>query len=665
MGETENLQSHGKVVFSAEQLDILTGLLVRYLTRGNISWLATSVLGKLADQEAGNDVGDHVEFARRIVGVMNDAGKIPDAIVKLREHTHANARLMVALKHFLAGEVVTDSALQAIFNEYEPFVSSKKFQEYYPRVLRAVCAIGLGKPTNAIVGSGFLIAPDLVMTNFHVLETFLNVDPATRTVTANGPGKEMFFFFDYLSAPTPDVPPVGSPGSLVVNAADNWLVGAREMLKGDGTPLSQPVVNNEYDYAIVRLSKRVGALSAHKGGGGRRGWLDLPKEQIDTMGNKRIFVFQHPQAAPQQWDMGDFVQLDPTGTRVWYHVNTAHGSSGGCALDIDGQLYALHNAEVDTGANGPPEKKLNQGVRMDKIAEDLKTVAPAVLEAQPDTTDSVLYWSLSDDPKNLSPIIGRATFRNDIIEMLAPDVERVMVVRGPHNSGRRYSIRLLRHALGIRVPIVEFSPKDLQSLEPKRFLRVLINELSLTGVSSTDIPEVLSTENISRWLRLDLPTWLRDRLAEDEKKNPSRYPAWIVINTVMPKDERLLWADNLKDCVVALVGAHDPGQPNIEIPQLRWLFLASATENLPTGSVKQREEDLSNDTYADDFAACIALAYRSVDRDASLPELFLRNSANDRLRLNEAFPEAQRLAPRQALAESVLNLIKSDPNAGD
>jgi hypothetical protein len=39
-----------------------------------------------------------------------------------------------------------------------------------------ICAIALGTPTNDIVGSGLLIGPDLVITNFHVLETFLQTD---------------------------------------------------------------------------------------------------------------------------------------------------------------------------------------------------------------------------------------------------------------------------------------------------------------------------------------------------------------------------------------------------------------------------------------------------------------------------------------------------------
>lgn len=650
------------VTFTPEQLDSLAKLLVASLTRGNIVWLATSVLGMDAEKLAGNETGDPEAFARRIVQEMNDVGKIPEAIGRLREQTHTNARLTVTLKSFLRGDdLMTDAQLQGLINEYEPFVSSQKFAEYFPKVMRTVCAVALGNPSNEIVGSGFLIAPDLVMTNFHVLETFLDIDEATNKVKANGPGNQIFFFFDYLSAPAPDMPPTASP---LVTAADDWLVYARASLQGDGTATCKPIKHNEYDYAIVRLARRVGALSVRKGGGGRRGWLELPKEKIETLGERRILVFQHPEAAPQQWDIGDFVQLDQTETRVRYSVSTAHGSSGGAALDSTGQLFALHNAEVKTAPTAAG-KKLNQGVRIDKIVEDLKAMAPAVLEIGPEAADSRLFWSLSDDPKNLSPIIGRTGFRDTIVEMLSSNVERVLVVTGPPASGRRYSIELLRHTLGMRVPIVEFSATDLQTREPKQFLEDLIKGLGLE-VLGQSIPDVLPTENVSRWLRLDVPSWLRDRLAEDEQENRFKYPAWIVVNTIMPKGEPFPWRGDLKDCMAALVGAHDPGQPNIPIPQLRWLFLCSPGETLPTGGVKQREEDLAKDNkYDDDFAACFQLAYSSVDKEASLKDFVLKNLANLQMRSNQALPESDRQPSRKMLAGVVRDLINEDPLAKD
>jgi hypothetical protein len=163
------------------QLDNLASLLASSLNRGNLIWLASTVLGRNVQEEAGNDIGDISALAGRMIATLNEADRVGDAISLLRQEAHPNGYLAFALNRILAGQSLDDSeALQQFVNKHEPFLRSSTFQESLARVSRAVCAIGLGKPFNEIKGSGFLIAPDLVMTNYHVLETFLKVDEAGK-----------------------------------------------------------------------------------------------------------------------------------------------------------------------------------------------------------------------------------------------------------------------------------------------------------------------------------------------------------------------------------------------------------------------------------------------------------------------------------------------------
>ena len=633
-----------------EQLDDFAKLLAKSVSPGNILWLATSVVGQPIEQKVGNEVEKPDRAARRLLQIIQDAGKIADAIRVLREQAHTNAWLMVGLKRLVDGEKLSDDNLQALVNDYEPFLSSKSLQENLPRVLRTVCAVALGPPINSIVGSGFLIAPDLVMTNFHVLETLLDVDPGSNIVSRKptAHGKDIYFFFDYLAAPAPNVPP---EAGLAVTAADDWLVYARNRLKGDGTD-HQAAVTTEYDYAVVRLARRVGDLSARKGGGNKRGWLQLPTEGIEVFTKKRIIVFQHPQKAPQQWDIGDYEKMDQSGTRVWYQVSSAHGSSGGAAVDKDGRLFALHNAAVEVSDVAVAGMKLNQGIRIDKIIADLAVEAPSVLDTPPNLDEGQLFWSLTDDPKNSSPIIGRTKFRELVEDMSAPNAERVLVVTGPAESGRKFSIDLLRHTVGLR-PVVTFSPGDLEAMEPVQFLETLVGDLKVLGLGGKEMPKGLATESESRWVP-DLGVWLRERMAEDEKRNPTKYPAWVVINMVVAAGARISWATNLSDCVAALCGAHDPGQAQIDIPQLRWLFLAEPTSVLPVSGVKQLEEDLSNyGTFEQDFADCLALARSAIDKQApEQDEITLKGMARW---IQKYKPET--LPLRKALANAVREII--------
>lgn len=643
--------------FTTTQLNAFASLLQRSLTPGNINSLASAVLGMPADKLVGNSIANPTDFVRQIVDEMNSRGKIAEAISKVREQTQANTRLMVALTALLRGEELTDENLQKLVNEYEPFLSSKAIQDYLPKLLKTVCAVAVGTPSNEILGTGFLIGPDLVMTNYHVLETYLDLD--NGKVKANGPGNQIFFFFDYLSTPMPDVPPTQLSGVQCVTAATDWLVHGRYKLDGDGTPNQKPLVNKEYDYVVVRLAAPIGERSSQMGGGGTRGWLELPTGQIDTLGSKKILVFQHPQKAPQQWDVGDFVQMDQTQSRVWYRVSTAHGSSGGAAIDSQGRLYALHNASVVNAPGAPAHDKLNQGIRIDWIADDLKAEVPTVLSEKIPAQDSALHWSLTNDRANLSPIIGRTSFREVVLGMQQPDSFKVLVVRGDPGCGRKYSVDLLRRTLGVGVPVAVFSPSDLEGLEPMAFLKALGTELSFSKDNIPDPPEALTTENLSRWIQKDLPKWLLERLESDQKNHSSKYPAWVVINTIKASNDRLLWANNLEDCIAALVGAHDPGTIGVEIPQLRWLFLASMTEVLPTGGVPQNEDDLTKQTdYTTEFAACFQLAYRALMNEEPMRFDELQFTAELKMEAEALKPQKEQLPNRKLLSTLVVQMIK-------
>ena len=609
LGNTEPTRSMDQI-----QLDNLARLLASSLNRGNLIWLASTVLGRDVLEEAGNDIGDVSALARRMVAALNEADRVADAISLLRREAHPNSYLAFGLNRILAGHSLDDAeALQQFVNKHQPFLCSSTFQESFGRVSRTVCAIGLGRPFNEIRGSGFLIAPDLVMTNYHVLETYLKVDE-TGKIEANAPGDQIFCYFDYLSTPAPDVPPGKSRhASIPVQAAENWLVHARKSLPYDGTANSPKEVNREYDYVIIRLEKAIGNRPARRGGGEERGWLALPTAIDVLTTNVRVIVHQHPGAAPQHFDIGDYVRLDPSSTRVWYSVSTARGSSGGAAVDSEGHLFALHNAEVEGTAGG---KRLNQGVRIDKIAQDIAGAAVFLGVGTPPESSSSQFWSLNDDATNPEPILGRGAFRELLAEIHESGKPRVLVVTGPMGSGVRFSGRLLRRTLGAHVPVVQFSPRELQSLSPQQFLRALIDEVGIRG--NTPMPPQNPNETIQKWLRLDLPQWLFKLFDEDKRPERRPYPVWIIINAVVGAGERLLWAENLKDFVATLSGAHDPGQIAIDLPQLRWLYLAENPETLPLSGVEHRRDDLANDqAYESDFADCFQSAWHAIiDKEA-------------------------------------------------
>ena len=263
---------------------------------------------------------------------------------------------------------------------------------------------------------------------------------------------------------------------------------------------------------MFKLATPIGRSAVTNAGNRRRGWLSLPEKlSVIQPEGQRLLLFQHPQKSFQSFDVGDYKKLHPSSTRVWYAVNTAHGSSGGPAVDSKGQLFALHNAAVtDPGTEG-----LNQGVRIDLIGQDLRASVPTIDLGGTNVDEDRFPWSMSDDLSAPEPIIGRTRFMELVGRIAASKNERALVVLGPPGSGVRYSAKLLRRVLGPQVRTVEFNASELQSQRPNQFLQALLFKLGVVPPVDT-APPPKETENMSTWMRLDLPKWLVSRLTESE-----------------------------------------------------------------------------------------------------------------------------------------------------
>jgi hypothetical protein len=108
------------------------------------------------------------QLARQIVETLHAAERLPDAIVILKTEASRNVELMFDLDFVLTGEALAKSpGLQAIVHSpQDPFLDNEFHEVFFPRVQRTVCAVGLGKPHNSLMGTGFLVGPDLVMTRW-------------------------------------------------------------------------------------------------------------------------------------------------------------------------------------------------------------------------------------------------------------------------------------------------------------------------------------------------------------------------------------------------------------------------------------------------------------------------------------------------------------------
>jgi hypothetical protein len=347
LAQNDRRQLH-KVLVDAFQtiadLDLMTGIHLG-VPREHISGKGTVpgiVLDLIVWADSRGRVADLLEAAREAnpthpdlralaARVVTEAAPMPDAvaqtITRAEFTTTAVARQREEQPKTAAVPAITAEVLQRIALRSIEFLNAQDFRTTMAERERAVCRVDY--PCEAGQGTGFLVASDLVMTNFHVLEPFINQARPSSEVCCR-------FGFQMTSAAAQPEP--GVPYQL----ADDWLVA------------SSPV--DQLDYALVRLRQHVPSASDN----GMRPPLKPVVHQFDT--GEAIFILQHPRTAPLKLASGGLVKADER--RVFYLANTLKGSSGSPCFDGNWRLVALHRSGEDVA---------NVGVPFAAILTDLQT----------------------------------------------------------------------------------------------------------------------------------------------------------------------------------------------------------------------------------------------------------------------------------------------------
>ena len=229
----------------------------------------------------------------------------------------------------------------------DQFLNPVLWAERFGPIRYRVCRVELGNPKAAVAGQGFgtafLVGPDLVLTNHHVIEPVLS-----GKYSAN----QIILGFDRVEGSDSAI--AGPHCGLKRPAKQSaWLVAMSESL----------------DYALLKLSKAMGdePIVATSGGGSegqaaKRGWFELSVSGADEIKlDDSQLIIQHPDGLPLKMDMGIVTKL--TDTRIRYNTSTMPGSSGSPCFDRELRVVALHHAGAST---------FNQGIPMSAILDDLE-----------------------------------------------------------------------------------------------------------------------------------------------------------------------------------------------------------------------------------------------------------------------------------------------------
>uniref|UniRef100_Q07HM3 Serine protease n=1 Tax=Rhodopseudomonas palustris (strain BisA53) TaxID=316055 RepID=Q07HM3_RHOP5 len=322
--------------------------------------------------------------------------------------------------------------LQAIANFAQKFPSAQLLTLAHIKAMRRCCRIVI-RPTQGaqpVKGSGFLIGPHLVLTNWHVVRAML--DPAGRELADSE--SAMTFEFDAL------IRADGSTEKIVpFRPVAKWLVASSpahpDEISGGGSaaggpwPANPNVLAQHLDFAVVELNGTPGRT---------RGYYDLA-DATWPIANAGLSLFQFPLGRAMTYLFGsveapNIFADNGHPPRIWHRINAERGSSGGLCLDIGTSVaVALHQAGY----------QFTQGVNAEGNPAVVAVINAAVpLAAIAQIAGQAVMSRIASAPrvKRITPtghpIIGRGDFQN-LIDRALRGSEHIISVETTYDDVRR------------------------------------------------------------------------------------------------------------------------------------------------------------------------------------------------------------------------------------
>jgi len=309
--------------------DIRLALLDAYPTPGELKILVDDSLREpLQNMSLANDLPS-VVFD--VIGWAQARGRLTELVQAAAAERPKNPTIQAIAARF---QFATSAGgeIERVVLENVGFQNIAQWLDKLTRVRRAVCRIEPQPAAESRMnyGTGFLVAPDVVMTNCHVKYKF------------DKPG-QVVFRFDYET----------DQNGVEVHK------GTEHRLAADGSWDLKSSPLGKLDFALVRLSAAAGEEQV---GGAARGYLRLDPPPFTK--NDPILILQHPDTEPMKLTFGSVLNPAITPSEVAYNANTKPGSSGSPCLTVGLDVIALHH----WGASGD-----NRGIRIDAIRTYLQS----------------------------------------------------------------------------------------------------------------------------------------------------------------------------------------------------------------------------------------------------------------------------------------------------
>lgn len=245
------------------------------------------------------------------------------------------------------------TCLEKVVSRNAIFLDVARWRAQLDQMESCVCRIdrsGVGQ------GTGFLVGPDLVLTNHHVVaELLTNLTDVGRWSCR----------FDYKLSASGDVISMGRQVQLLNS---NFCVDASPHSPVDLLPDPKPKdpSDGELDFALLRLAESIGNEPIGDSSTANRRWIRLSSAMVNYADQRVVVIIGHPHTRPMKLtlSMEQRIVVNSAHNRIRYTVPTDEGASGSPVFDGDFNLVAIHHGG-DPSLTNPA---YNEGIPTAKIA---------------------------------------------------------------------------------------------------------------------------------------------------------------------------------------------------------------------------------------------------------------------------------------------------------
>jgi hypothetical protein len=300
--------------------------------------------------------GDLETQAFELIQWAEAHGKLGDLVLAGRYSNPDNPDLYAfAFRLGLTSSDHDQGTLEAIVGPNTTFLDPHTWRAQLTKLEWKVCRIDIDQKG---AGTGFLVGPDAVLTNHHVMERAINEQTEPERFTC---------LFDFKMT---DNEVVSQGTRFDLAQGGDWLIDSAPHSAVDLVPDPKPgdPGPDELDLALIRLAEPAGSLGvAGAEEGATREWVTLGGDQLDLTQLHAISILQHPNQLPLKLALGmeQNLEVNLAGNRVRYSVPTLPGSSGSPVFDSDWRLIALHHS----GDPDTIKPEFNEGIPIWLIAQ--------------------------------------------------------------------------------------------------------------------------------------------------------------------------------------------------------------------------------------------------------------------------------------------------------